>query len=188
MFNNVFTGSVEGTGATINVELGFKPKYIKVFNYDDAGSLYPTVEWWDGMTAAYGLKNIRQAVDEGGTATYSVVNELITSGGLSQYSGSPPPVALTGTCAVSVGSAVVTGTSTAFTSELSEGDLVGIGGITRKVLSIASATSLTVTEDYSAAQSGVTGYDITGKELGFTISTDSDLNVSGETIFYLAVR
>jgi len=117
MFNNIFVGSVEGTGAAINVETGFKPRYVKVLNIDDAGSLNPTIEWFEGMTAAYGLKNLRQAVDEGGTATYSVVNEIITSLGISQYAGA------------------------------------------------AGSNSE-----------------------GFTIGADTDLNVSGETIVYIALR
>lgn len=112
----VVTGSIAGTGATINISLGFIPRYVKVFNYNDAGALYPTVEWWEGMPAASGLKNKRQAVNEGGTATYSVVNERITANGISEYAGS------------------------------------------------ANASK------------------------GFTIGADTDINVSGETVYYLALR
>ncbi len=109
-------GKVTGTGAAINISIGFLPRYVKVFNYNDAGSLYPTIEWFEGMPSASGLKNKRQAVNEGGTATYSVVNERITSLGISQYAGS------------------------------------------------SSAS------------------------VGFTIGADTDINVSGEEVFYIAMR
>lgn len=110
---NIRTGSVEGTGAAINVSLGFVPDYVKVFNYDDAGSLFPTLEWWKGMTDGHALKTTSIA-DDGTTSKKS--SEKITSNGLSEYAGS-----------TSAGS-------------------------------------------------------------GFTIGTESDVNASGETIFYLAVR
>jgi len=114
--------------------------------------------------------------------------EKITANGISQYAGVSVPATLTGTGSVTAGSAVVTGSSTLFTTELSEGDLISIGNVQRTVLSIASTTSLTVTEDYSAAQSGVTIYDMEGKAQGFTIGADTDINVSGETILYKATR
>lgn len=55
--NNVAVGSFEGTGAALNVELGFIPRYVKLFNYDDAGKLFSGLEWFKGMPAASGLKH-----------------------------------------------------------------------------------------------------------------------------------
>jgi len=82
--NNVVVGSVEGTGAAINVELGFVPKYVKVFNSDDAGSLFCTLEWFSGMAAASGLKTTSIA-DNGSTTLKS--SEKISSNGISEYAG-----------------------------------------------------------------------------------------------------
>lgn len=110
---HIATGSVEGTGSAINVELGFTPKYVKVFNYDDAGSLFPTLEWWSGMTDGHALKTSSIA-DDGSTGNSS--SEKITSNGISEYAGS-------------------------------EG----------------------------------------ANSVGFTIGADSDVNASGETIFYIAI-
>lgn len=110
------TGSVEGTGSAINVSLGFVPDYVEVYNYDDAGSLNPILKWWKGMTDGHAVKEVKQAVDEGGTATYDVGPQKITSGGISEYAGD----------------------------------------------------------------------DDNGE--GFTIGTDGDINVTDETIFYLACR
>lgn len=105
MFNEAIVGTVEGTGSAINVSCGFIPRYVKLFNVDDAGSEAPSLEWFTGMTDGYGLKN---ATTPGQT--------VITSGGISEY----------------------------------EGD------------------------------------DSNGE--GFSIGTDSDLNASGETIHYIAIR
>lgn len=66
-------GTVEGTGATIHVICGFKPRYVLVHNYDSANM--ETVEWWEGMPAAYGLKRKDN--------TFS----RLTSLGIAQYEG-----------------------------------------------------------------------------------------------------
>ena len=64
-------GTVAGTGASINVKIGFKPRYVFVHNYTSANM--ETVEWWEGMPAAYGLKRKDN--------TFS----RLTSLGISQY-------------------------------------------------------------------------------------------------------
>lgn len=110
---NIRTGTVEGTGAAINIKIGFVPDYVKVFNYDDDGSLFPTLEWWRGMSDGHALKTSSIA-DDGTTANKS--SEKITADGISEYAG-----------------------------------------------------------DRDNAP-------------GFTIGTDSDVNVDGETLYYLAVR
>lgn len=80
----VAVGSVAGTGAAINVSIGFKPRYVKVYNPNDAGALYPTVEWWEGMAAGHGLKLLK-VVDSGATGNAS--QNKITANGISQYAG-----------------------------------------------------------------------------------------------------
>lgn len=109
---NYVVGSVAGTGSAINVSLGFIPDYVKVFNPNDAGSLWPTLEWCTGMAAASGFKTLK-SVDSGSTGNAS--SNKITSNGISTYAGSS-----------------------------------------------------------SAAK-------------GFTIGADADINVNGETIYYLAL-
>jgi len=81
---HVAVGSVEGTGSAINVSIGFTPDYVKCFNYDDAGGLFCTVEWWTGMTDGHGLKTT-SITDSGTTGKKS--SEKITTGGISAYSG-----------------------------------------------------------------------------------------------------
>lgn len=70
--------------------------------------------------------------------------------------GSQGGTALTGTGSITSGSAVVTGTGTAFLTQIGIGDSFAIGSEYRTVLSIASNTSLTVTADFSTTGSGLT--------------------------------
>lgn len=178
------TGQVTGTGAAINVSIGFIPSYVKVFNPNDAGSLYATLEWWNGMAAASGLKTMK-VVDSGATGNAS--SNYVTSGGISTYAGGAPPVTMSGTVAVSANSPVVTGTSTHFTTECAVRQVINIGGINRKILYITSDTSMTMEIAYDAAQSGVTALNQSGLAKGFTIGTDADINASGEGLVYIAV-
>lgn len=55
--------------------------------------------------------------------------------------------ALTGTVATDSTNAIVTGTATAFTTELRPGNTLVVNGVSRKVLDIASDTSLTLTSN-----------------------------------------
>lgn len=180
----IATGTITGTGAAINVGIGFVPQYVKVYNPNDSHSKWATMEWFAGMPDGHGLKGLK-VVDSGSTGDASQAK--ITSKGISAYAGSGMPVALSGTVAVSAGSAVVTGTSTRFTTELKVNDLINIGGELRRVVDIASATSLTVDQKYAAAQSGVTALNQAGVTKGFTIGADADLNASGEVMHYFAI-
>lgn len=98
---HIKVGTVEGTGAAINIALGFTPEYVRIVNQDGL----VTAEWFNTMTAAHVAKRVTA-----GTMTAP------TSLGVSPYAGSA------GTTAV-----------------------------------------------------------------GFTIGADTDINVSGETIHYLAI-
>lgn len=73
MPTNVKAGTVTGTGAAINVSVGFAPDYVRVTN-DTAGDM---LEWYSNMAAASAYKRV--AV---GTGT------KITTGGISLFTGS----------------------------------------------------------------------------------------------------
>lgn len=107
-------GTVEGTGAAINVSLGFEPDYVKCFNIDDAGGLDPIIEWVNGMGAGTGMKYLK-TVDSGATGNAS--HDFLGSNGITAYAGTNA-----------------------------------------------------------------------GDSAGFTIGADTDLNVSAETIVYIAMR
>lgn len=49
---NFRTGTIEGTGASLTVEIGFIPKWIRFVNADGDAEL----EWFNDMTDAHGYK------------------------------------------------------------------------------------------------------------------------------------
>lgn len=67
-------GSYTGTGAALNVSLGFIPDHVHIVNETDGDA---TWEWFSGMTDGHALTSI---------ATGD--NSKITSGGVSAYAGS----------------------------------------------------------------------------------------------------
>ncbi|WP_395452848.1 hypothetical protein ACHMW5_02335 [Azospirillum melinis] len=85
MASNFRSGTVNGTGAAINVSLGWQPDYVKLINIADAGSLDPMMEWTSDMPAAAGIKYLRIA-DNATTANKS--HAYVTTGGVSVYAGS----------------------------------------------------------------------------------------------------
>lgn len=85
MFKGHFTtGTVEGTGAAINVQLGFTPSKVVIYNIDDAGALSPSLTWVSGMAAASGWKTL--SIADNGTTTKKS-SEYITADGISAYAG-----------------------------------------------------------------------------------------------------
>jgi len=79
--------------------------------------------------------------------------------------------ALTGTVTVAAANTIVTGSGTAFTTQLNVGDLITINSLTRSVANIASATSLTLS---SAHTTGGTANTFTK-----TLATGTVLSLSG---------
>jgi len=82
--DRIVMGTCDGTGAVINVCLGFIPKYVKVWNLEDAGSKWPSVEWINpdmiAVTAAdEGVKD----ADDGS----QVRRTLLAAAGISPYLG-----------------------------------------------------------------------------------------------------
>lgn len=71
----VKTGSFVGTAAAVNVELGFVPDYIRVWNETDGDEVY---EWFKGMTNGHALKSGNSA---------STQFSKITANGISAYAG-----------------------------------------------------------------------------------------------------
>lgn len=82
---DAIVGSVAGTGAALTVSLGFVPSYVKVFNPNDAGSLFPSMEWFNGMATASGFKSLK-TVDSGATGNAS--SNYVTTNGITAFTGS----------------------------------------------------------------------------------------------------
>jgi hypothetical protein len=58
MVRDMITGTVEGTGSAINVQLGFQPKRIEVVNIDSSNPVKPFLKWIYNMAAASALKTV----------------------------------------------------------------------------------------------------------------------------------
>ena len=84
MLPNFVKGSTTGTGAAITISLGFQPDFVKIWNPNDAGSLWPTLEWTSGMAADSGFKTLK-VVDNG--ATGNATTTKITTGGITTFAG-----------------------------------------------------------------------------------------------------
>ena len=73
---NIKVGTYEGTGAAINISLGFTPDYIIVWNAEDGDAKW---EWFNGLGAGDALA----------TANHDTAQQsLITSNGIDAYAGS----------------------------------------------------------------------------------------------------
>lgn len=72
MANNVEIGTYTGTGAAINIELGFVPEYVKITNIT-AGNIQH--EWFAGMTAGHAIAHNPSTL------------ATITSNGVSPFAG-----------------------------------------------------------------------------------------------------
>jgi hypothetical protein len=79
------TGTVAGTGSAINVSVGFLPRDVKVWNFNDAGTLWATIEWVYGMGNGKGFKTLK-TIDNGVTGLAS--SAFVSTNGISQYVGS----------------------------------------------------------------------------------------------------
>lgn len=78
---NIKVGTVTGTGAAINISLGFIPDYVRIVNVTDGDTIH---EWFYGMGAADAIK-LQDVVDSGSTGNHSMA--LITSNGIDAYVG-----------------------------------------------------------------------------------------------------
>lgn len=70
MLSNTVFGSQDGTGANIDIELGFLPSHVKVVNIESA--TMEQLDWYAGMANASAIK----------TVTGTVARTKITTGGI----------------------------------------------------------------------------------------------------------
>jgi len=69
-------GTYTGTGAAINISLGFTPAYIRVWNATDGDASW---EWFTGLGSGDALQTTNHATTQ---------QSLITSNGIDLYAGS----------------------------------------------------------------------------------------------------
>ncbi len=167
----VVIGTCDGTGADINVCLGFKPLYVKVINLEDAGSLFASIEWWNGMKAVTAFV---EGIKELTGTTYRQISGLTTTG-IREFAGGTKLTYLSAThphwCVVGA----TTDVSEAYVDGHFQRDAAADTAFKSIGDSLLGKTPTAA--DY--------GTIVTATE-GFTIdSADGDLNVDGEQLMWV---
>ena len=134
------SGALAGTSTTFQVDL----QVGDIIDIAGATGGFVVISIADATTAVVRAKS--HSSDIGGGATLSRQAR-------SAYS--QPASQMIGTVATTADSATVTGTTSYFTTQLTIGDLITIGGETRRISAIASATSLTVGSKFVGVNSAV---------------------------------
>lgn len=157
-------GTCDGTGAVINVCLGWKPVYVKIWNHDDGGSLYAEVEWTREMSLVTAMDE--GIMHEGGDDSD---RQMITTGGISTYDGGDE----------------ITYDTTSAAWENSSGtskEEVYVNGYYQRAASTSAA--------YQCIGDVLCPEKTDGAKVktpaGFKIGTNGDLNVDGEQLSWIA--
>lgn len=79
MASEIKVGSYTGTGAAINIELGFVPDYVRIINTTDGDISW---EWFNGMGAGDAFQTIN-VVDSGSSGAAGM--SVITANGVDTY-------------------------------------------------------------------------------------------------------
>ena len=126
----------------------------RIIRWKPTGGYVPTAPY-GGASADTVFRGENLIVRGQGSAVY-----LEGWQGNEQFTEVSPPVnvALTGTVAIAANSPTLTGTGTKFTQELIPGQWILVNDDIWNVLYIDSDTSLTISEDFTATASGLTGY------------------------------
>ena len=166
-------GTCDGTGAVINVCLGFVPRYVKVWNVDDTTDL-PMVEWLRafGVIAALNEGILQKTL---GTPVFSLLASTGTRG-VKAYTG---------------GDVIMYDKTTSARWEV---EAAFPGG--------ASVEEVYVDGEYERTATGDAAYRCIGDVLcpekyhgakvktpkGFSIMINTDLNADGQQLFWLVER
>lgn len=161
----VVLGTCDGTGAAINVCLGFTPSFVQVWNLDDATDI-PSLVWHRSMKAV-------SACDEGikDVTAAGLTRALIAANGISAYDG---------------GDTIVYDSSDSRWESLAAADVseVYVDGHYNR-----SASTDAAYRSYGAA---VVDAPYDGQKIktvpGFTIGTDTHINVDGQQLVFAAWR
>jgi uncharacterized repeat protein (TIGR01451 family) len=167
------TGAAAASNVVIQDAL---PANTTLYSNPDSGTLVGNVITWNlGLKApdASGSVSfvVTVGVNAGGTTQPSpTLSTESGSGSLTVTSSTSPLTTLgqycdtqiTGTIAVTLNDPTVTGTGTAFSSELSAGKQISINGVLYKILSVTNNFQLTLATNYTGAtESGITALNAT---------------------------
>lgn len=154
-YDSVFSKCIKGTGALITVNLGFRPKYVKVINLSTAGKL----EWLDGMGQGTAYK------DKDGTAGEAGYTSVIASNGITVYdtyitigtdaTNAAPTITTTGTGSKGSTSLTVASASNMLVGHTIYGTGIPLGAKIEAINSLVLTLSKPLTADLSGGAVGV---------------------------------
>jgi hypothetical protein len=80
---NIAVGSYldTGTAAAITITCGFKPRYVCVYNVTAASTGLVKMEWFEGMTAAHGIKTNDEGTSETGITKITSLGITVSDSG-----------------------------------------------------------------------------------------------------------
>lgn len=169
--SEIATGTCDGTGAAINVCLGFTPEYVKVWNVEDAGSKLPVLEWMRAM------------------AVFSALDEGVKDTGLDDTDYDRTVMAADGIAAYDGGDELTYDGVTDSRWEDSSGnnaEEVYVDGHYKRDAA-GDAAYKCIGDSQIGSSSPRDGAKCTTPP-GFTIGADADINVNGEQLIWLAIR
>lgn len=162
---DIVIGTCDGTGAAINVCVGFIPRRVEVLNMESA--TYEKIEWDSQMALV-------SAIDEGiktaGTGT--VTRAAVAANGISEYAG---------------GDEIIYDGATDNRWEDSAGNSVEEVYVNGHYQKEAAADAAYQCVGDAIEPKFRDGTKVT-TPAGFTIGTDADINVNGEQIRWVAYR
>lgn len=79
------SGTVNGSGAAINISTGWKPDHVELLNKTDTAANKVTMRWFRGMAAASGVKNM--VTSNVATTSAQKSQDIVTVNGVSMYAG-----------------------------------------------------------------------------------------------------
>jgi len=166
--NNLAVGTCDGTGAAINVCCGFIPRYVKVWNTEDAGSLMAEVEWCKAFELISALDE--GIMHEGGDDSD---RQLLATGGISEYAG---------------GDEIVYDGTTDNRWEDSDGNDKEEVYVDGHYIMVSGGAAYKCIGDTLAGTTTPRDGAKFKTPPGFTIGTNGDLNANGEQLCWIAMR
>jgi hypothetical protein len=167
---DIVMGTCDGTGAAINVCLGFIPDKVELYNMEDAGNKEPRIVWIKEMAV---ITQMDEGIKDVGIADDDFDRTVMAANGISAYAG---------------GDKLVYDGTTDNRWELKADDTnaeeVYVDGHYKRTAAGDVA--------YKCYGERVCPNQNDGDEVdtaaGFTIGADSDLNADGEQICWVAYR
>ena len=167
---DIVMGTCDGTGAAINVCLGFIPDYVKVWNMEDAGNKEPVLEWIKEMAV---ITQMDEGIKTVGISDTDIDRTVMAADGIAAYAGGDE-ITYDGT----------THTRWEKVSDASDAEEVYVDGHYKRTASGDPA--------YKCIGESLEPNQNDGSKVktpaGFTIGADADVNANGEQICWIAMR